>query len=58
MTRCKVSFTVAEFGERIGVSCQTVYAVEIVKYDPSLPLPIRIAKTFGRRIEGMFDPAG
>ncbi|MDR5729249.1 MAG: helix-turn-helix domain-containing protein [Terriglobia bacterium] len=46
MTRCKVSFTVAEFGERIGVSCQTVYAVEIGKYDPSLPLAIRIAKTF------------
>ena len=46
----------AEFGETIGVSRQTVYAIEIGKYDPSLPLAFRIAKQFGRRIEDIFDP--
>jgi putative transcriptional regulator len=46
----------AEFGEKIGVSRQTVYAIEIGKYDPSLPLAFQIAKHFGRRIEDIFDP--
>ena len=46
----------AEFGETIGVSRQTVYAIEIGKYDPSLPLAFRIAEGFGRRIEDIFDP--
>jgi putative transcriptional regulator len=46
----------AEFGQKIGVSRQTVYAIEIGKYDPSLPLAFQIAKHFGRRIEDIFDP--
>ncbi len=46
----------AEFGENIGVSRQTVYAIEIGKYDPSLPLAFRIAKTFGKSIEEIFEP--
>ena len=47
----------AEFGEKIGVSRQTVYAIEVGKYDPSLPLAFKIAKQFGCRIEDIFDPA-
>jgi putative transcriptional regulator len=46
----------ADFGEKIGVSRQTVYAIEVGKYDPSLPLAFQIAKQFGRRIEDIFDP--
>ena len=46
----------AEFGEKIGVSRQTVYAIEVGKYDPSLPLAFQIAKAFGKRIEDIFDP--
>ncbi len=48
----------AEFGEKIGVSRQTVYAIEVGKYDPSLPLAFQIAKQFGMHIEDIFDPAG
>jgi putative transcriptional regulator len=48
----------AEFGEKIGVSRQTVYAIEVGKYDPSLPLAFKIAKQFGCRIEDIFDPKG
>jgi putative transcriptional regulator len=48
----------AEFGERIGVSRQTVYAIEVGKYDPSLPLAFQIAGEFGCRIEDIFDPRG
>lgn len=46
----------AEFGQKIGVSRQTVYAIEVGKYDPSLPLAFLIARAFRRRIEDVFDP--
>lgn len=40
----------------LGVSRQTVIAIETGRYDPSLPLAFRIARTFGRSIEGVFEP--
>ena len=45
-----------ELGERLGVSRQTVNAIETGKYDPSLPLAFRIAKLFRKPIESIFDP--
>lgn len=45
-----------ELGERLGVSRQTVNAIETGKYDPSLPLAFRIAKLFRKTIEAIFDP--
>lgn len=44
--------------ERLGVSRQTVNALETGKYDPSLPLAFRIAKLFDRPIEAIFTPEG
>ena len=41
---------------RLGVSRQTVNAIENGKYDPSLPLAFRIARLFGKKIEDMFEP--
>ncbi|MGB6932814.1 MAG: helix-turn-helix transcriptional regulator [Acidobacteriaceae bacterium] len=46
----------AEFGEKVGVSRQTIYAIEVGKYDPSLPLAFQIANHFGCRIQDIFDP--
>jgi putative transcriptional regulator len=46
----------SEFGEKIGVSRQTVYAIETGKYDPSLPLAFTIAAFFSSRIEDIFQP--
>lgn len=43
-------------GERLGVSRQTVNAIETGKYDPGLPLAFRIARTFGETIESIFTP--
>jgi putative transcriptional regulator len=43
-----------ELAERLGVSRQTVNALETGKYDPSLPLAFRIAVLFGQTIEGIF----
>lgn len=46
----------AELGTRLGVSRQTVNAIETGKYDPSLPLAFTIARVFGLRIEEIFMP--
>jgi len=45
-----------ELAERLGVSRQTVNAIETEKYDPSLPLAFRIARLFASRIEDLFVP--
>ena len=37
----------AELAEALGVSRQTVIAIEKGRYDPSLPLAFRIAREFG-----------
>ncbi|CAN5166931.1 helix-turn-helix transcriptional regulator [soil metagenome] len=41
--------------EQLDVSRQTVNALETGKYDPSLPLAFRIARTFGETIEQIFS---
>jgi putative transcriptional regulator len=45
----------AELAQRLGVSRQTINAIETGKYDPSLPLAFRIARLFGRAIEDIFQ---
>lgn len=44
----------AELGAALGVSRQTVNAIEAGRYDPSLPLAIRLARHFGRTVEEIF----
>ena len=41
-------------GAALGVSRQTIQSIEVGKYDPSLPLAIRIARYFGQTVEGIF----
>jgi putative transcriptional regulator len=43
-----------ELARRLGVSRQTVNAVETDKYDPSLPLALRMATLFGVPVETIF----
>ncbi|HEY9252991.1 MAG TPA: helix-turn-helix transcriptional regulator [Stenotrophomonas sp.] len=43
-----------ELAEQLGVSRQTINALETGKYDPSLPLAFRIAGLFGQAIERIF----
>jgi len=40
--------------ERLGVSRQTVNAIETGRYDPSLALAFKIAALFGHHIEEIF----
>lgn len=44
----------AKLGEALGVSRQTVNSIETGKYDPSLPLAIRIARLFESTVEEIF----
>jgi putative transcriptional regulator len=44
--------------ERLGVSRQTVNAIETGRYDPSLPLAFSIGRLFGQPIEQIFSPDG
>ena len=44
----------AALAERLGVSRQTVNAIETGKYDPSLPLAFRLAQLFRQSIESIF----
>ena len=43
-----------ELAERLGVSRQTVNAIETGKYDPSLELALKIARLFRARVEDIF----
>ena len=42
--------------EEVGVSRQTIIAIEKGRFDPSLPLAFRLARAFGEPIESLFDP--
>ncbi len=54
--RAERGWTQADLSEELGVSRQTVNAIETGKYDPSLPLAFRIAALFDRPIEAIFHP--
>jgi putative transcriptional regulator len=47
-----------DLAAKLGVSRQTVNALETGKYDPSLPLAFKIARLFGRSIEEVFEYDG
>jgi putative transcriptional regulator len=53
--RAEHRWSQAELAERLGVSRQTVNAIETEKYDPSLPLAFKIARIFGMKIEEVFQ---
>ena len=48
------SWSQGELARRLGVSRQTINAVETDKYDPSLPLALRMAKLFGVDVPELF----
>jgi putative transcriptional regulator len=49
------SWSQADLAEHLKVSRQTVNAIEMEKYDPSLPLAFKIARLFRLRIEDVFQ---
>lgn len=47
--------TQQELGTRVGVTRQTVNAIELGKYSPSLEVAFRIARVFGEPLESVFQ---
>lgn len=47
--------TQAELGERVGVTRQTIAAIEQGKYSPTLETAFRIAHIFGKPLEEVFE---
>lgn len=52
--RGDLGWSQAVLGEKLGVSRQTVNAIETGKYDPSLPLAFKLADVFEKPIEQLF----
>ena len=52
--RAEKNITQEELGDIIGVSRQTINAIEKEKFDPSLPTAFRISKLFNLKIEEIF----
>ena len=52
--RAAKEWSQGRLAEELGVSRQTINAIETEKYDPSLPLAFKIARLFKRPIEEIF----
>lgn len=52
--RARLNLTQGQLAEALGVSRQTVNAIETEKYDPSLSLAFKIAEVFKCTIEDVF----
>ena len=53
--RAERRWSQADLADRLGVSRQTVNAIETERYDPSLPLAFRMAALFDCPIERIFQ---
>ena len=56
--RAERQWSQGDLAGKLGVSRQTVNALETGKYDPSLPLAFDIARLFGKSIEDIFEYPG
>jgi len=54
--RAERGWSQADLAQRVGVSRQTINAIENSRYDPSLPLAFSLARLFERTIEAIFEP--
>jgi len=52
--RAERDWSQTDLAGRVGVSRQAVTAIETGKYDPSLPLALRVARLFGQPVEAIF----
>jgi putative transcriptional regulator len=50
--------TQAELAEQVGVTRQTLLAIEAAKYSPTLELAFKIAKVFGVPLDAVFQYEG
>ena len=53
--RAAKEWSQSDLADKLGVSRQTINAIETEKYDPSLPLAFKVARLFKKSIEEIFD---
>jgi putative transcriptional regulator len=53
--RAAKEWSQSDLADKLGVSRQTINAIETEKYDPSLPLAFKVARLFKMRIEEVFE---
>jgi putative transcriptional regulator len=53
--RAQKEWSQGDLAEKLGVSRQTINAIETEKYDPSLPLAFKVAQLFKQPIERIFS---
>ncbi len=53
--RAERAWSQGDLAEQLGVSRQTVNAIETGRYDPSLPLAFKMARLFSLSIEQIFE---
>jgi putative transcriptional regulator len=53
--RAERAWTQAEVAQLVGVSRQTINAIETGKFDPSLPVAFRLARLFELKLEEIFN---
>ncbi|HZZ57717.1 MAG TPA: helix-turn-helix transcriptional regulator [Opitutaceae bacterium] len=54
--RAQRQWSQGDLAEKLGVSRQTINAIETEKYDPSLPLAFKIGRLFNEPLERIFAP--
>jgi len=52
--RAQLGLSQGDLAEKLGVSRQTINAIETQRYDPSLELAIHIARFFSTTVEEVF----
>jgi putative transcriptional regulator len=52
--RAEKRYSQDDLAKLVDVSRQTINAIEREKYDPSLPLALKIAKAFNKKVEEIF----
>jgi putative transcriptional regulator len=52
--RLELRWTQQELGERVGTSRQAIIAIENGRFDPSLPLAIKLSRVLKKTVEELF----
>ena len=53
--RADKEWSQGDLAQKLGVSRQTINAIETERYDPSLPLALKIGRLFKRSVEDIFE---
>lgn len=58
VARAEIRMTQQQLADAIGVSRQTINAIESGRFVPSTVLALKMAKTFGKQVEELFSLEG